>query len=109
MTQAQPSPGSAREEARRILHAMNDTPIAAMDANYYQHYAEELRLLVEDLLAEPALPTRVWTAKRRGLVLGVCETQTALDLAAAIPDLSLWPYFVRTEVTAELIDQWSQI
>ena len=51
MTQAQPSPGSAREEARRILHAMNDTPIAAMDANYYQHYAEELRLLVEDLLA----------------------------------------------------------
>jgi len=30
---------------------MNDTPLDAMDASYYVHYAEELRLLVEDFVA----------------------------------------------------------
>lgn len=39
-----------RRDAHRILHAMDNTPIAAMDANFYQHYAEELRLIVEELL-----------------------------------------------------------
>lgn len=39
-----------RRDAHRILHAMDNTPIAAMDANFYQHYAQELRLIVEELL-----------------------------------------------------------
>ena len=109
MTQAHPSPRSTREEARRILQAMNDTPIAAMDAKFYQHYAEELRLIVEALLAEPALPARVWTAKRRGLLLGVCETQAAEELATAVPDLWLWPHHILTEATADIIERWSTI
>ncbi|MBK9474665.1 MAG: hypothetical protein IPL94_00085 [Tetrasphaera sp.] len=88
---------------------MNDTPIAAMDATFYQHYAEELRLIVEDLLAEPALPARVWTAKRHGLLLGVCETQAAEDLANAVPGLWLWPHHVLTEATADIVERWSTI
>ena len=36
-------------DAHRILDRMNDTPLDAMDASYYVHYAEELR--VEDLVA----------------------------------------------------------
>ena len=38
-------------DAHRILDQMNDTPLDAMDASYYVHYAEELRLLVEDFAA----------------------------------------------------------
>lgn len=38
-------------DAHRILDRMNDTPLDAMDASYYVHYAEELRLLVEDFVA----------------------------------------------------------
>lgn len=39
-----------RRDAHRILQEMDNTPIAAMDANFHQHYAEELRLIVEELL-----------------------------------------------------------
>ncbi len=40
--------------AARILRAMDDTSIPAMDALFYAHYAQELRLLVEEFLDQPA-------------------------------------------------------
>lgn len=51
--------------ARRMLHAINDTPIAGMDAGFYAHYFEELRLIVEAFLDDtqraPAVPGhQVW-------------------------------------------------
>lgn len=109
MTPIDPDHEDLRTRAARILKAMDDTPIPGMDATFYAHYAEELRMLVEELLAEPVLPARVWTAKRRGLLLGVCETQAAEELATAVPDLWLWPHHILTEATADIIERWSTI
>lgn len=52
-------------DAARILDAMDSTPIAGMDALFYAHYAEELRLIVEEIItthrrAGGAPPARVW-------------------------------------------------
>ncbi len=64
MTPLEPDHEDLRTRAERILQAMGDTPIPAMDATFYAHYAEELRMLVEELLADrppaPASVTRVW-------------------------------------------------
>lgn len=54
-----------RTRAARILHAMDDTPIPAMDATFYAHYFEELRLIVENLLTAASRTSaghaqRVW-------------------------------------------------
>lgn len=51
--------------ARRLLQAIDDTPIAAMDATYYAHYFEELRTIVQSFLAHtrgrsPTPEQRVW-------------------------------------------------
>lgn len=51
--------------ARRMLHTINDTFIAAMDASFYAHYFEELRLIVEAFLDDtqgaPAVPGhQIW-------------------------------------------------
>lgn len=51
--------------ARRLLRAIDDTPIAAMDPTFYAHYFEELRLIVENLLTAASRtsaghPQRVW-------------------------------------------------
>ncbi|GAA1763456.1 hypothetical protein [Nostocoides vanveenii] len=51
--------------ARRMLHTINDTSIAAMDASFYAHYFEELRLIVEAFLDDtqgaPAVPGhQIW-------------------------------------------------
>lgn len=64
MTPIDPDHEALRARAARILQAMDDTPIPAMDATFYAHYAEELRMIVEELLADrhpvPASVTRVW-------------------------------------------------
>ena len=64
MKHLEPDHEDLRTRAGRILQAMADTPIPAMDATFYAHYAEELRMLVEELLADrppvPASVTRVW-------------------------------------------------
>ncbi len=51
--------------ARRLLRAIDDTPIAAMDPTFYAHYFEELRLIVEAFLDDtqgaPAVPGhQIW-------------------------------------------------
>lgn len=64
MTPIEPDHEDLPTRAARILRAMGDTPIPEMDATFYAHYTEELRMLVEELLAEPhpvpASVTRVW-------------------------------------------------
>ncbi|WP_281965053.1 hypothetical protein [Serinicoccus marinus] len=60
-----PEPEDLGRRAARILQAIDDTPIAAIDAIFYAHYFEELRLLVEDLLAhrtrcEAAVAVQAW-------------------------------------------------
>lgn len=45
-------PEDLDQRAAWILKAIDDTPIPAIDATFYAHYFEELRLLVEDLLAQ---------------------------------------------------------
>ncbi len=45
-----------RHGAVRILQAVKDAPIPAMDAMFYAHSVEGLTTLVEALLAEPGGP-----------------------------------------------------
>lgn len=66
MTPDDNTPGESVEQlARRLLRTIDDTPIAAMDATFYAHYFEELRLIVESFLGRtqgrsPAPEQRVW-------------------------------------------------
>lgn len=51
MTPDDNAPGESVEQlARCLLEAIDYTPIAAMDATFYAHYFEELRLIVEAFL-----------------------------------------------------------
>ncbi|WP_431843206.1 hypothetical protein [Calidifontibacter indicus] len=57
--------GSLTQRAWRMLRAIDSSPIAAMDAPFYAHHIEELRLIVEtfldDIQRAPAAPgRRVW-------------------------------------------------
>lgn len=76
-----------RTRAARILHAMDDTPIPAMDAAFYAHYAEELRMLVEELLDDhqpvPASVTRVWLVWNCHDIAGSYSTEHAAREARA--------------------------
>ena len=73
--------------AARILQAMGDTPIPAMDDTFYAHYAEELRMLVEELLADPhpvpASVTRVWLVWNCHDIAGSYSTKRAAREARA--------------------------
>ena len=44
MNHVEPDHEDLHTRAARILNAMADTPIPAMDATFYAHYAEELLL-----------------------------------------------------------------
>ncbi|ANS79331.1 hypothetical protein SGUI_1935 [Serinicoccus hydrothermalis] len=70
-----------RDRAARILQAMDATPIPAMDVNYYAHYLEELRLLVDEFLAgapDPSLTgTRVWLMWDCADLIGSYTTESA--------------------------------
>ena len=54
MNYVAPDHEELRARAARILKAMDDTPIPAMDATFYAHYAEELRMLVEEFTVTAA-------------------------------------------------------
>ncbi|HRC13169.1 MAG TPA: hypothetical protein PLX68_09870 [Dermatophilaceae bacterium] len=66
MSGSEPHDEDLRTRANRILRAVGDTQIPAMDAIFYAHYAEELRLIVEELHADP--PSRPGSAARVWLV-----------------------------------------
>lgn len=46
--------------AARVLRAMDSTGSEAIDAAAWRHHAQELRRLVEDLLADRRSPRQVW-------------------------------------------------
>lgn len=87
MNHLEPDHEDLRTRAARILHAMDDTPIPAMDATFYAHYAQELRMLVEELLADghptPALVTRVWLVWNCHDIAGSYSTEHAAHEARA--------------------------
>lgn len=84
--------------ASRILQTMDDTPIAAMDALYYAHYAQELRLIVEELLDQPAsvdaaAPGRAWLVCDCADLIGVFDSvHAALEARADLQHRLLCQY-----------------
>ena len=87
MNPTEPDHEDLRARAARVLQAMGDTPIPAMDATFYAHYAEELRMLVEELLADrppvPASLTRVWLVWNCHDIAGSYSTEHAAREARA--------------------------
>lgn len=65
--------------AARILQVMDDTPIPAMDATFYAHYIEELRMIVEEVSAHdtPCQPPtdRVWLIWSCDDIVGTYRTE----------------------------------
>ena len=87
MIPIEPDREDLHARAARILQAMGDTPIPAMDATFYAHYAEELRMLVEEFLADahpvPASVTRVWLVWNCHDIVGSYSTEHAAREARA--------------------------
>ncbi len=87
MTPLEPDHEDLHTRAARILRTMGDTPITAMDATFYAHYAEELRMLVEELLADcrpsTASVTRVWLVWSCHDIAGSYSTEHAAREARA--------------------------
>lgn len=95
-----------------MLTAIDDTPLEAIDHLHYQHYYEELRLLVEEWLTASsatslALPDQTWVITRHGAVVGVCTTATAAALTAGIPDLAFTPISLYPSAIEDLRARWS--
>ena len=95
-----------------MLTAIDDTPLERIDHGHYQHYYEELRLLVEEwLTATNATPVdlldQTWVITRHGVVLGVCTTATAAALTAGIPDLAFTPITLCPSAIEDLRARWS--
>jgi hypothetical protein len=95
-----------------MLTAIDDTPLELVDHGRYQHYYEELRLLVEEWLtvtsAAPVdVPDQTWVITRHGVVVGVCTTATAAALTAGIPDLAFTPFSLCPSAIEDLRALWS--
>ena len=95
-----------------MLTAIDDTPLERIDYVHYQHYYEELRLLVEEWLTAtnatpPALPEQTWVITRHGVVVGVCTTSTAAALTATIPDLAFTPISLYPSAIEDLRAVWT--
>jgi hypothetical protein len=100
------------QRAAAMLTAIDDTPLEAIDHVHYQHYHEELRLLVQEWLTATSaapmdLPDQTWVITRQGVVLGVCTTATAADLTAGIPDLMFTPISLCPSAIEDLRTRWS--
>jgi hypothetical protein len=97
MNHLEPDHEDLHSRAERILNAMADTPIPAMDATFYAHYAEELRMLVEEFLADcppvPASVTRVWLVWNCHDIAGSYSTErAALEARTALQHQLLCQY-----------------
>ena len=91
-----PALENLHQRTTAMLTAIDDTPLDRIDHGHYQHYYEELRLLVEEWLtatnAAPVdLPEQTWVITRHGVVVGVCTAAIAAALTAGIPDLEFTP------------------
>ncbi len=102
-----------RECTRQMLQRIDDTPLAQMDASYYQHYFEELRLLAEEWQARavppPITPTRVWQATRNDVGVGMFTEEAVTALVRELPGVTVTPHTLRTEVTAGLLEVWRRL
>lgn len=97
MNPTEPDHENLHTRSERILQAMDDTPIPAMDATFYAHYTEELRMLVEELLADrppvPASVTRVWLVWNCHDIVGSYSTEhAALEARADLQHRLLCQY-----------------
>ena len=87
MTTLEPDHEGLRTRAARILHAMDATPIPAMHVTFYAHYTEELRMIVQELLAaDPPchrVTERVWLLWNCDDILGTYRTEHDVQEARA--------------------------
>jgi len=107
-----PALESLHQRTTAMLAAIDDTPLESIDHGHYQHYYEELRLLVEEWLTATSttsldLPDQTWVITRHGGVVGVCTTATAAALTAGIPDLAFTPISLCPSAIADLRARWS--
>ena len=107
-----PAMEDLRQRTMAMLTAIDDTPLEAIDHVHYQHYYEELRLLVEEWLtatsATPVdLPDQTWVITRHGVVLGVCTTTTATALTAEVPDPAFTPISLCPSAIEDLRTRWT--
>ena len=107
-----PALADLRQRTTAMLTAIDDTPLERIDHVHYQHYYEELRLLVQEwLTATSAAPVEVpdqsWVITRQGVVLSVCTTSTPGSLTAGIPDLAFTPITLCSSAIEDLRARWS--
>ena len=107
-----PALDDLHQRTTAMLAAIDDTPLERIDHDHYQHYYEELRLLVQEWLtatsAAPVdLPDQTWVITRHGIVLGVCTTATAAALTAGIPGLAFTPISLCSSAIEDLRARWS--
>lgn len=107
-----PALADLRQRTTAMLTAIDDTPLERIDHGHYQHYYEELRLLVQEWLtatsAAPVdLPDQTWVITRHGVVVGVCTTAGAAALTGGIPDLAFTPISLRPSAIEDLRARWS--
>ena len=101
-----------RQRTTAMLAAIDDTPLEDIVHGHYQHYYEELRLLVEEWLTATSttpvdLPDQTWVITRHGVVLGVCTTAAAAALTGGIPDLAFTPIGLCPSAIEDLRTLWS--
>ncbi|GAA4395042.1 hypothetical protein GCM10023153_16730 [Ornithinibacter aureus] len=106
-----PALENLHQRTTAMLTAIDDTPLESIDHVHYQHYCEELRLLIEEWLtatstAPPDLPDQTWAITRHGGVVGVCTTATAAALTAGIPDLAFTPISLCPSAIDDLRALW---
>jgi len=107
-----PALDDLHQRTTAMLAAIDDTPLERIDHDHYQHYYEELRLLVQEWLtatsAKPlALPKRTWVIPRHGVVVGVCTTDTVTALTAGIPGLAFTPISLCSSAIEDLRARWT--
>lgn len=107
-----PALDNLHQRTTAMLTAIDDTPLERIDHGHYQHYYEELRLLVEEWLtasnaAPVAMPDQTWVITRHAVVVGVCTTATAAALTAGIPDLAFTPITLCSSAIEDLRARWS--
>ncbi len=95
-----------------MLTAIDETPLQRIDHGHYQHYYEELRLLVQEWLtatsATPVdLPDQTWVITRHWVVVGVGTTATAAALTDGISDLAFTPISLCSSAIEDLRARWS--
>ena len=106
-----PAVENLRQRTAQMLTAIDGTPIPQMDATFYQHYFEELRLLAQEWLTattshSPTLPDQTWVITRDGLPVGLCTTTTATALTDGIPDLTFTPLALCPSAIDDLRALW---